>query len=90
LQDLTLLVYNCLVIGTKSGTPSKKKQPYIRPKMTIVTPDQAEVEVRAKAAPQSQEFESCSELIAEARKRQEHDRDSASRGGAGTGRANVA
>jgi len=70
--------------------PSKKKQPYIRPKATAVTPDQAEEEVKAKAAPLSQEFESCSELIAEARKRQEHGRDSASRGGAGTGRADVA
>ena len=57
---------------TKDGNPFKKKQPYIRPKVTVVTPDQAEAEVRAKAAPLSQEFESCSELIAEARKRQEH------------------
>ena len=76
--------------GAKGGNPSKKKQPYIRLKVTVVTPDQAEAEVRAKAAPQSQEFENCSELIAEARKRQEHGRDSASRGGVGTGRADVA
>ena len=43
---------------TKDGNPFKKKQPYIRPKVTVVTPDQAEAEVRAKAAPLSQEFES--------------------------------
>ncbi len=64
-----------------SSHPSKKKQPYIRPQATVVTPDQAQEQVKAKAAPQSQEFESCSELIAEARKRQEHGRDSASGSG---------
>jgi len=73
-----------------SGNPSKKKQPYIRPKATIVTPDQAEAEVRAKATPQSHESESCTELIAEARKRQEHGRDSASGHGASTGRTSAA
>jgi hypothetical protein len=57
------------VNGANGGRPSKKKQPYIRPKATIVTPDQAEAVVRAKAAPGSQEFETCGELIAEARKR---------------------
>jgi hypothetical protein len=72
--------------GTNSANipnsgPSKKKQPYIRPQATVVTPDQAQEQVKAKAAPQSQEFESCSELIAEARKRQEHGRDSASGSG---------
>jgi hypothetical protein len=61
--------------------PSKKKQPYIRPQATVVTPDQAEERVKAKAAPQSKEFESCSELMAEARKRQEQGRDSASGSG---------
>jgi hypothetical protein len=64
-----------------SGRPSKKKKPYIRPQATVVTPDQAQEQVKAKAAPRSQEFESCSELIAEARKRQEHGRDSASGSG---------
>jgi hypothetical protein len=44
-----------------SSHPSKKKQPYIRPQATVVTPDQAQEQVRAKAAPQSQEFEACSE-----------------------------
>jgi hypothetical protein len=38
-------------------------------------PDQAEAEVRAKAAPEGREFANCFELIAEARKRQEHSRD---------------
>ena len=64
-----------------SSHPSKKKQPYIRPQATVVTPDQAQEQVKAKAAPQSQEFESCSELIAEARKRREQGRDSASGSG---------
>ena len=58
-----------------SSHPSKKRQPYIRPQATVVTPDQAQEHVKAKAAPQSQEFESCSELIAEARRRQEQGRD---------------
>jgi len=61
--------------GGNGGRPSKKKQPYIRPKATRVTPDQAEAEVRAKAAPEGTEFANCFELIAEARKRQEHSRD---------------
>lgn len=72
------------------GRPSKKKQPYIPPKATVVTPDQAEEEVKAKAAPQSQEFRSCSELIAEARKRQERGRDAASLGEGKPRRADVA
>lgn len=46
----------------------------------MVTPDQAEQELKAKAAPLSQEFEACSQLIAEARKRQELGRDSRSGG----------
>jgi hypothetical protein len=54
----------------RDGNPSKKKRPYIRPKLTLLTPDQAEVELRAKAIPTSKEFEDCSDLIAEARKRQ--------------------
>jgi hypothetical protein len=58
--------------GGNGGRPSKKKQPYIRPKANLVTPDQAEAWVRTKAALERQEFENCSELIAEARKRQEH------------------
>ena len=61
--------------GSQGGTPSKKKRPYIRPKVTVVTLDQAEAEVRSKAAPQSQEFKDCFELIAEARKRQKHGRN---------------
>jgi hypothetical protein len=61
--------------GGDGGRPSKKKQPYIRPKATFVTPDQAEAWVRAKAAREPKEFENCAELIAEARKRQEHGRD---------------
>ena len=73
-----------------SSHPSKKKQPYIRPQATVLTPDQAQEQVRAKAAPQSQEFEACSELIAEARKRQEHGRDSVSRGEDKLDRADVA
>ena len=56
-----------------SGRPSnKKKQPYTPPKATVVTPDQAEEAVKAKAASRSQEFQSCSEVIAEARKRHVH------------------
>jgi hypothetical protein len=58
------------VNGGNGGRPSKKKQPYIQPKAIFVTPDQAEAWVRAKSAPGRQEFEQCSELIAEARKRQ--------------------
>jgi len=64
--------------GTNGGNgdrPSKKKRAYLRPKATPVTPDQAEAEVRAKAAPEGTEFANCFELIAEARKRQEHRRD---------------
>jgi hypothetical protein len=63
------------------GRPSKKKQPYIRPQATVVTPDQAQEQVKAKAPPGSPEFLSCSELIAEARKRHEQGRDSASGSG---------
>jgi hypothetical protein len=74
--------------GRHDGRPSKKKQPYIPPKATMVTPDQAEEELKAKAAPLSQEFEACSELIAEARKRQELVRDS--RRGGELHRADVA
>ena len=76
--------------GRDGGRSSKKKQPYIPPKATILTPDQAEEKLKAKAAPQSQEFEACSELIAEARKRQEHGRDSVSPGGDKLHRADVA
>ena len=65
--------------GRDDGRLSKKKQPYIPPKATVVTPDQAEENLKVKAAPLSQEFEACSELIAEARKRQELGR--VSRGG---------
>jgi len=61
--------------GSRGGTPSKKKRPYIRPNVTVLTLDQAEAEVKSKAAPQSQEFKDCSELIAEARKRQKHGRN---------------
>ena len=39
---------------------------------TVVTPNQAEADVRAKAAPESKAFANCFELIAEARRRQEH------------------
>lgn len=72
------------------GRPSKKKQPYFPPKATLVTPDQAEEEVKAMAAPGSQEFQSCSELIAEARKRQKHGRDAPSLGEGKVRRADVA
>ena len=58
--------------GGNGGRPCKKKRPYIRPKATVVTPNQAEAEVRAKAAPESKAFANCFELIAEARQRQEH------------------
>ena len=61
--------------GLQGGTPSRKKRPYIRPKVTVVSLDQAEAEVKSKAAPQSQEFKDCSELIALARKRQKHSRN---------------
>lgn len=67
------------------GRPSKKKQAYIRPKATFVTPDQAEEWARAKAAQGRQELENCSELIAEARKRQERRRSSASTAGSAGG-----
>lgn len=63
------------------GHASKKKKPYVRPQATVVSPVQAQELVKAKAVPRSQEFESCSELIAEARKRQEHGGDSASGSG---------
>ena len=76
--------------GRDDGRPSKKKQPYIPPKATIVTPDQAEEKLKAKAAPLTQEFEACSALIAEARERQEHGRDSVSPGGDKLHRADVA
>jgi hypothetical protein len=46
--------------GRDSGRPSKTKQPYIPPTATVLTPDQAEEEVKAKATPLSQEFASCS------------------------------
>jgi hypothetical protein len=61
--------------GANGGRLSKKKQLYIRPTAIVVTAVQAEAGVWAKAAPEGQEFENCSELIAEARKRQEHGRD---------------
>ena len=67
--------------GRGDGRPAKKKQPYIPPKATMVTPDQAEEELKTKAVPLSQ-LEACAELVAEARKRQELGRDSVSRGGA--------
>ncbi len=57
--------------NSRDAARSKKKQPYVRPQATLVTPDQAEEEVKAKAAPQSQDFKACCELIAEARKRQD-------------------
>jgi hypothetical protein len=60
------------VNGANGGRPSKKKKPYIRPKVTVVIPGEAEAEVRAKAAPRESGI---SELIAKARKRQEHGRD---------------
>ena len=61
--------------GRNGGRRSKKKQPYVRPKVTVVTPDQAEAEVRAKTVPDSKEFANCFELILEARKRRAHCRD---------------
>jgi len=54
--------------GRNGGRPSKKKQPHVRPKATVVTPDQAEAQLRAKAAPESKEFANCFEPILEARK----------------------
>lgn len=51
--------------------PFNKKQPYIRPKAMVVTDDEAEAWLRGKAAPQSEEFEFCNRLIAEARERQQ-------------------
>ena len=61
--------------GAQGGTPSKKKRPYTRLKVKVLTLDQAEAEVKSKAAAESQDFKDCSELIAEARKRQEHGRN---------------
>jgi len=61
--------------GGNSKPPFKKKQPFTRPKAAFVTPDQAEAWVKAKAAPERQELENCSVLIAEARNREEHSRD---------------
>ena len=60
--------------GANGGHPSKKKEQYIRPKAIFVTPNQAEDWVRAQVAPKSQEVKNCSELIAEARKRQQEGR----------------
>jgi hypothetical protein len=40
-------------IGRNGGRPSKKKQLYVRPKATVVTPDQAEAQLRAKTAIES-------------------------------------
>jgi hypothetical protein len=57
--------------GRNGGRPSKKQLYYVRPKVTVVTPDQAEALVRAKTAPDSKEFANCFELILEARKRHE-------------------
>ena len=51
--------------------PFSRKQPYVRPKAMVVTPDEAEAWLRAKAAPQNREFDTCSRLIAEARERQQ-------------------
>jgi hypothetical protein len=62
-------------IGRNGGRPSKKKQPYVRPKATVVTPDQAEAQLRAKTAIESKEFANCFELILEARKRHEQGGD---------------
>jgi hypothetical protein len=56
--------------GANGGRPSKKKQPYIRPKATFVTPDQAEIWAMTKIPADNEEFENCSELIEEARKKQ--------------------
>jgi hypothetical protein len=56
--------------GNHSKTQIKQKKPYFRPKARMVTPDQAEAEVRAKAAQGSRDFKNCVELIAEARKNQ--------------------
>jgi hypothetical protein len=76
--------------GRDSDRPSKKKQPYIPPKAIMVTPDQAEEELKAKADPMTQEYQSCLELIEAQRRRQEHGQDSASRGRVGTVRSDVA
>jgi len=76
--------------GRDSGRQSKRKQPYIPPKATQFTPDQAEEELRAKADPMTQEYQSCLELIEAQRRRQEQGQDSASRGRAGTARSDVA
>lgn len=43
---------------------------YVRPKATIVTPDEAEAAIKAKAALGIRDSDSCLELVAEARKRQ--------------------
>jgi len=56
--------------GNHPKTQTKNKEPYIRPKVTKVTPDQAEAEVKAKVALGSRDSNNCLELIAEARKRQ--------------------
>jgi hypothetical protein len=61
--------------GRNGGRASKKKQPYVRPKATAVTADQAEAQVRAKTAPDRKEFAYCFELILEARKRHEQGGD---------------
>ena len=74
--------------GRDDGRPSQKKQPYIPPKATVVTPDQAEEHLKTKATLLCQELEACSDLIAEARKRQELGRGSL--GGGELHRADVA
>jgi hypothetical protein len=45
------------------------KRPYSRPKVRVLTPDQAGAEAMAKAVPGSQQLRECFKLIAETRKR---------------------
>jgi hypothetical protein len=60
--------------GGNGSRSSKKKRTYVRAVATIVTPDQAEIWAMTKIAADSEEFENCSELIEEARKKQSRGR----------------
>ena len=55
--------------GNRSTIALKNKKPYIRPKAAIVTPDQAEAQVNAKALRGSPDYNDCLKLITEARRR---------------------
>jgi hypothetical protein len=60
--------------GGNGSRSFKKKRTYVRAKATIVTPDQAKIWAMTKIPAESEDFENCSELIEEARKKQSRGR----------------